>query len=119
MDQIRDGREAGLTAAQIAEQLNEAGFRPASGEMGFNKGIVQVLLNRLGASRPRLHREKLPHHEWWLRDLAETLRTTEELLRHWIDNGWILAQALPLPILTSSCMEQKSHASREIAPVTV
>ena len=95
MDQIREGREAGLTAAQIAEQLNEAGYRPASGEMGFNKGIVHVLLNRLGASRPRLHREKLPHHEWWLRDLAETLRTTEELLRHWIDNGWILAQALP------------------------
>jgi hypothetical protein len=95
MERIRQGRQAGLTAAQIAGQLNAEGFKPAAGQGAFTKNIVHALAARLGATKPRRHREKLPAHEWWLRDLVLTLRTSESQLRHWIEKGWIHARALP------------------------
>jgi hypothetical protein len=95
MELLRQGHDDGLTAGQIADKLNAEGIQPASSDVGFNKGIVHALLKRLGAIKPRCHREKLLPHEWWLRDLAETLRTTESLIREWIRKGWMQARGLP------------------------
>jgi DNA invertase Pin-like site-specific DNA recombinase len=95
VERIREFHEKGLTAREIAERLNAEGFQPAYGKGGFTKGIVGSLLNRLGACRPRKHREKLRPHEWWPRDLAEALRISEVQLRSWISRGWLHARALP------------------------
>lgn len=96
MDRLREGRKAGRTAAQIAEQLNREGFRPpAERAKGFNKNIVNQLFSRLGHRRSLLKQRKLPPHDWWLMDLADELHMHPSPLRHWRKRGYMHCRREP------------------------
>lgn len=89
-DSIASWRNQGRTNAQIAEQLNEEGYRPPSARATqFTRGLVAQLVCRLGLAAPRNGSGVLGWAEWWLRELAEELRIGPSRLRDWIRNGYI------------------------------
>lgn len=92
---IREGRTQGLTAAKIAERLNQDGFRsPATRAGGFTKNIVNSLESRLGIRKPLLSRDKLATDEWWLTDLAMELKINARRMYHWVTKGYVHARKL-------------------------
>lgn len=93
---IREGRTQGLTAAKIAERLNQDGFRsPATRAGRFTKNIVNSLESRLGLRKPLLPRDKLAADEWWLTDLAVELKINARRMYHWVTKGYLQAQKMP------------------------
>jgi hypothetical protein len=87
---IAQAKREGLSAAAIADKLNEEGFQPPSDKSAtFNRNIVVQLFQRIGLSRARRHREKLGANEWWFRDLAEELEVHPGRLRHWLLKGYV------------------------------
>ncbi len=88
----RELADAGLTAAQIADRLNNEGFRPPKRCETFTTNAVTDLLRAMGIQRSRnpanSHRPPLAEHEWWLRDLAEHLAMSGITLDSWVRRGW-------------------------------
>ena len=90
IERIAQGKQAGLTAAAIADKLNEEGFQLPSGKTSrFNRNVVVQLYARIGLSQARRHREELGANEWWFRELAEELGVHRGRLRHWLTNGYV------------------------------
>lgn len=92
-DEIRgmlaDGRERGLTHAQIADELNQRGFRPPTERCEtFNGPVVMQLARRLGLAKHR-RRDILEPNEWWLREFAESLGVSTNRVRYWVQNDSI------------------------------
>jgi len=81
---------AGCTTAQIAQRLNDEGFRPPKRSQVFTPSAASDLLRALGIHRPRnpARRPALDRHEWWLRDLATHLGMSQITLDSWIRRGW-------------------------------
>jgi hypothetical protein len=69
-------REAGRTAAQIAEQLNQEVYHPTGRRQTFSALTVRQLLFRWGLSGERPEQVVLRRDEWWLSELARELRTS-------------------------------------------
>jgi DNA-binding transcriptional MerR regulator len=87
---IRESRKNGLSATEIAEQLNQEGFRsPAVRAQKFTKGIVNRIQNQLGIRKALLSRDQLPANEWWLSDLADELKINPRRLHHWVRKGYV------------------------------
>jgi DNA invertase Pin-like site-specific DNA recombinase len=88
----RELADSGCTTAQIAERLNAEGFRPPKRSPVFTPNAVTDLLRALGIQRPRTparrNRPVLDQHEWWLRDLAESLGMSQVTLDSWVRRGW-------------------------------
>jgi hypothetical protein len=88
----------GLNSRQIAERLNEEGFRPPKRREQFGAQGVRDLLVRLRLCS--VHRSaaycqpKLKKHEWWVPDLADRLGMPRVTLSHWIYRGWVKARQL-------------------------
>jgi hypothetical protein len=80
-------REAGLSFAQIAAELNRAGFAPPKRTQRFTGGMVVRLLSHRGlqGSRPRSMGESsvLQVHEYWLTDVARRLTMPCATLSKW------------------------------------
>ena len=94
-DLIVNGRKRGLTNAQLADQLNERGFRPpAQRSPKFTRPLVTQLVSRLGIAAPR-RSDLLSEDEWWLREFGEMLGTTASRVRYWVQNGYINWRRLP------------------------
>jgi DNA invertase Pin-like site-specific DNA recombinase len=94
-ERLRHLAEQGLGAAQIAEQLNQEGWRPPKRCEKFNPGSVCTLMHRLGLTRrssPSRDRIILGQDEWWLPDLARELNMPQSTLGRWIHLGWIKAR---------------------------
>jgi DNA invertase Pin-like site-specific DNA recombinase len=85
--------QQGLTAAEIAECLNQEGFRPARRAKKFCKWMVSQLFQRLRRERPTTQRAsnrvRLKEHEWFLTDLAAHLEIPKSSLFKWFKRGWL------------------------------
>jgi hypothetical protein len=98
IDQLREAR---LTLAEVAVQLNEEGFRPPKRSPIFKSGIVAALLAKKSRSGPRprvlADGQMLGADEWLLSDLARHLGMPQPTLHRWIRVGWVHARKLPTP----------------------
>jgi hypothetical protein len=86
---------AGASAAAIAAQLNSDGFRPPKRHEQFGAQGVRDLLLWLGARPtpvPVQDRQDLGEDEWWLADLARTLRIPPVTLYCWLTRGEVRAR---------------------------
>jgi DNA invertase Pin-like site-specific DNA recombinase len=92
-DRIVALRQAGVTTADIAEQLNREGFYPPRAESQFHRGHVKAFLLKYALLRPggspRIDEAKLGPHEWRLGGLAKELGMPPMTLRNWHNRGWI------------------------------
>nr|WP_242028586.1 zinc ribbon domain-containing protein [Pseudanabaena sp. FACHB-2040] len=89
-DRIRQLRSQGLSTHAIAQDLNQAGFRPPKRTHTFNAQSVAHLLRSLGLTQPAppsLPTTSLQPHEWWLTDLAATLQMPPVTLYCWLRQG--------------------------------
>jgi DNA invertase Pin-like site-specific DNA recombinase len=97
MDRIAELRDAGKNAEQIADCLNQEGFRPPKQPGSFNKPMIYQLLKRRGLiGNERSHDELLGKDEWWLTDLSRELQMSCDKLRDWTVRGWVHCRKTPL-----------------------
>ena len=99
MARILDLREQRLTAAQIAEQLNEEGYRPPKRRPTFNGGMIRQLLWRRvrPTKRPRVDESHVPdENEWWITDLVRHLQIPYVTIYSWLRRGWVHGRQLPV-----------------------
>jgi DNA invertase Pin-like site-specific DNA recombinase/uncharacterized protein YndB with AHSA1/START domain len=86
-------RGQGRTFAEIAQRLNEEGFRPIRQAERFHKDLVCRLFNKLCKERPTARhiaeQAQLQQHEWFAMDLAARLRMPKNSLLHWVRRGWV------------------------------
>jgi DNA invertase Pin-like site-specific DNA recombinase len=101
LNRIAELRQEGRTLAEVAERLNEEGFRPPKRSEIFNIGIVAGLLAKWSRSGPRpralTDSQLLSEHEWLVSDLARHLGMPQPTLHRWIRVGWVHARKLPTP----------------------
>jgi hypothetical protein len=98
---LKELRDGGLTADQIAQQLNAEGFHsPKCGHL-FQAGMVRSMLSRNGLTK-RPHRDAAidagfhKPNEWWLEELAWELRMRSQTLRGWCRKGWVHVRKVTL-----------------------
>src|SRR5262249_34542606 len=92
LERLRQGHAEGFTATQIAAQLNDAGFCMPRSRRGLTRGMVCMLLRRLGLANGRTKAEELGPHEWRMQTLAKKLRIDANKLRRWITFRWLHAR---------------------------
>jgi DNA invertase Pin-like site-specific DNA recombinase len=93
-ERIRALAQEGLGAAQIAQCLNEEGFKPPKRHTHFGSQGVAELMRRLDLGAHRLRQRtlpKLPEHRWWLADLAKAIGMPSVTLFNWLKRGWVTA----------------------------
>jgi DNA invertase Pin-like site-specific DNA recombinase len=95
-DRVVELRRSGATTEEIAERLDDEGFRPPRGPDRFNRHVVNQFLRRQGLLGPeatrRIDPEDLRPGEWRLGDLARELGMPAITLRHWHYHGWVEAR---------------------------
>ncbi|MCF6239317.1 MAG: recombinase family protein, partial [Candidatus Marinimicrobia bacterium] len=89
MQRIAELRAEGRTAGNIANQLNEEGFRPINPKQIFNSAIVGDLLRKANLCGELQDDTLLGQDEWWIRDLAKELGVKWQTFREWGIKGWI------------------------------
>jgi DNA invertase Pin-like site-specific DNA recombinase len=98
---IEELRKSGLTLVQVAERLNQEGFRPPKRSQIFRRSIVAQLLWGRGTAGRRGRAVAasglLGEHEWLLSDLARQLGMPPVTLHRWVRVGWVQARKLPTP----------------------
>lgn len=101
LKRIDELRKEKRTLAEMAEQLNQEGFRPPKRAAAFTKSILSHLLwgKRADGEHLQAVRESglLGEHEWLLTDLARKLGMPPVTLHRWIRVGWVHARKLPTP----------------------
>ena len=90
-DRVLELRRSGHTTTQIANLLNEEGYRPPRGGKRFNNHMIIAFLTRLGlhgpSPGPRLDPAILGTHEFGLKELAHHLGIPVKTLSHWCRAG--------------------------------
>jgi DNA-binding transcriptional MerR regulator len=101
LKRIDELREEGQTLAEVAEQLNQEGFRPPKRAARFSKSILTHLLwgRESGGAGLQAVRDGglLGTDEWLLTDLAKQLGMPPVTLHRWIRVGWVHARKRPTP----------------------
>lgn len=98
---LRELRDAGHTAEEIAQQLNAEGFHSPHRGHAFNAGTVRSMLSRQGLTK-RPHRDAAidagfhKPNEWWLEELALELKMPSATLRGWCRKGWVHVRKVTL-----------------------
>jgi DNA invertase Pin-like site-specific DNA recombinase len=93
-ERVAQLREEKCSGPRIAAKLNEEGWRAPRGGR-FNDRMVRSVFYH---SRRRDRRPDLPTlgpDEWWLEDLAQTLKIPHPTLYRWARRGWVHARRLP------------------------
>jgi DNA invertase Pin-like site-specific DNA recombinase len=93
-------KDQGLSAAAIAQRLNQDGFRPPKRSQVFSEASVQALCRTLNLTQPisvPLPIDALKPHEWWLTDLAHTLHMPTATLYRWLRKGLLQARQISSP----------------------
>lgn len=89
-------RDAGRNARQIAESLNQQGFRTPRRGKTYTAVSIRSFLCRSGLSGPhpaaKTDGDQLEPNEYWLSDMAEKLSMPDGTLRGWRRRGWIHAR---------------------------
>lgn len=81
----------GMSVAEIAERLNQEGFRPPKRAERFNRGMVQRLLWHLDLDRREPHGSLagLGRDEYRPGSLARRLEISRDTVRRWLKAGWL------------------------------
>jgi len=97
MDRVEKLRESGRTAPEIARTLNAEGFSPPKRRGQFTTPVIYQLLKRRGLiGNERSHDDLVGRDEWWLTDLARTLKMSHLKLRDWAVRGWVHSRKTPI-----------------------
>lgn len=110
MNCVRAGHAAGMLTAQIAEQLQQAGFRNINPELPWDKHMVLALLRRSELLPGRIEKIELAPDEWLLADLARHLDIGCSHLRRWMHRNGVHWRRSPLHgyyIIWADADEQK------------
>jgi DNA invertase Pin-like site-specific DNA recombinase len=86
---VRQWHEEGCRPQEIADRLNEAGFRTPRKHQLFKRAQVHELLHRIGLNYGRTLPEPLEKGEWFLNDLADRLSVRPVTLRRWVAREWV------------------------------
>ncbi len=80
-----------LSASEIAERLNDEGFRPPKRTDRFTRDMVQRLTIQLGLLRRKRHgsKEGLGKDEYRPAGLAKKLEVKRDTVRRWMRVGWL------------------------------
>jgi DNA invertase Pin-like site-specific DNA recombinase len=101
MERVLELHKAGMTSGEIADHLNEQGFRPAKRRETFNSPMVRQMLSRQFRSGrlPRALTEEnlLRDNEWWLTDLSRVLAIPVPTIHTWLRRGWIISRKMAGP----------------------
>jgi len=95
VERLHELHEADLTAAEIADRLNQEGFHPTGRRKTFYAMTVRQLLSRWQLTGERYDKVKRDPDEWWLSDLARKLSVSYSTLRRWIALGWVHYRRTP------------------------
>jgi DNA invertase Pin-like site-specific DNA recombinase len=95
VERLHELHEAGLTAAEIADRLNQEGFHPTGRRKTFYAMTVRQLLSRWQLTGERYDKVRLAPDEWWLSDLARELSVSYTTLRRWIALRWVHYRRTP------------------------
>jgi hypothetical protein len=95
MEHIVELRRQGCTSAQIAQRLNEEGYRTPKMRGDFHPELIRKLLSRRGLTNEKTYEGQLGAHEWWLPDLAREVPVTQQKLSDWARRGWVTARKTP------------------------
>jgi DNA invertase Pin-like site-specific DNA recombinase len=95
LDRLVELRGRGLSIPQIADQLNEEGFRTTKGAH-FHEDVVRQLPSRRGLGDERKQPGVLGPHEWWLADLSRASGVRLAVLRAWAKKGWFHSRKSPV-----------------------
>lgn len=97
MDRVAKLRESGRTAPEIARTLNAERFSPPKRRGEFTTPVIYQLLKRRGLiGNERSHDDLVGRDEWWLTDLARTLKMSHLKLRDWAVRGWVHSRKTPI-----------------------
>jgi DNA invertase Pin-like site-specific DNA recombinase len=89
IDRMTQWRREGRTAAQIAEKLNQEGYRTPKTRGDYTRELVlRILASRRINGKP-VTQERLGGHEWRTRTLAAALHIAPHKLRDWAKQGWV------------------------------
>jgi DNA invertase Pin-like site-specific DNA recombinase len=88
LDRVAELRRQGQSAARIAAQLNQEGYRAPKCRGLFSAEMVRQLLHRQGLSGVQ-EVEPLRPGEWWLAELAQALHLPRRKLCDWVLRGWV------------------------------
>ena len=91
VERMRAWCAEGRSAAEIADRLNEEGFRPPKRADRFNRGMVQRLLCRLELTHRKPHGSPSGPgpDEYRPGALARRLEVALDTVRRWIRAGWV------------------------------
>ena len=96
MQCVHAGHAAGLLAAQIAERLQQAGFRPTNPAASWDRHMVLNMLRRSHLLAGRTEKIELAPDEWLLTDLAREVDIGCSHLRRWIHREGVHWRRSPL-----------------------
>jgi len=91
VERLKELSSKGLSSAAIAEELNEAGFRPPKRTDRFTRSMVQRLLLELGLMRRKRHGNAvgLGADEYRPGGLARKLEVKRDTVVRWMRVGWV------------------------------
>jgi DNA invertase Pin-like site-specific DNA recombinase len=98
MERVKELRDQGLTAPEVAAVLNREGFVPPKRRATYNSQMVRALVARCGLSRWSRSQPNggvLGENEWWLSQLALELAMPSVTLFTWLRRGWVHGRKLP------------------------
>ena len=93
---IRELQQIGQSSRQIAQRLNQEGFRPPRRAKRYNGDMVRQVVSRGTRQKSNDDRDRsdlsLSADEWVLGDLAEKVSIPETTLYNWFRRGWLTAR---------------------------
>lgn len=97
LERITVLHKQGQKTGEIAQVLNEEGWRPAKRRATFNASMISALLSRQGlqsgtARQQHSHKIQRKPNEWTLKELARELEMPEITLYHWLRKGKLIAR---------------------------
>lgn len=96
---LRELRAAGLSSDQIAEHLNEEGFRCPYDPHGFHRKNVQRLMSHYLGGGPlsprRALKQLLRPNEYLASELVDKLKVSRTTIHAWMKAGWIKYRRVP------------------------
>ena len=94
-------RDEPLSSDEIAQRLNDEGWRPPKRRPTFNGDMVRAIWARDATARSirrvRCPQPRLPRDEWRLADLAAELNMPTISLYAWLRRGWVKGRRLEEP----------------------
>jgi len=95
---VRELHAEGLGQSELAERLNQEGWRPAKRRRTFDDHSVRGLLGREGLRRKRPQDDRLlGPDEWWVSRLGRELGMSLSTLYSWVRKGWVRARQVGGP----------------------